>query len=149
MLISQLKIQQRKPLIKARFSHPVLFRCLLKWLEIRSVCPMCNKPIMRLHNTPRGAEGPQDPEEVWSDFQKKIYTCVSIGEKKNGTTPKKPLGHTRVYRLHNCHIWSTRDVKRRNTNSICTKPLWRPSGLEKKHLIGEKQKYMPLIWLCD
>lgn len=44
----------------------VTCRCLLKWLEIRSVCPMCNKPIMRLHNAdaPRGTEGVQDPEEV-------------------------------------------------------------------------------------
>ncbi|KAG7223842.1 hypothetical protein INR49_026525 [Caranx melampygus] len=42
-----------------------LFRCLLKWLEIRSVCPMCNKPILRLHtDAPQGAEGPMDPEEV-------------------------------------------------------------------------------------
>lgn len=41
-------------------------RCLLKWLEIRSVCPMCNKPILRLHPDPtQGTEGPQDPEEVW------------------------------------------------------------------------------------
>lgn len=40
-------------------------RCLLKWLEIRSVCPMCNKPILRLHtDAPQGAEGPMDPEEV-------------------------------------------------------------------------------------
>lgn len=40
-------------------------RCLLKWLEIRSVCPMCNKPILRLHSdAPQGAEGPMDPEEV-------------------------------------------------------------------------------------
>ncbi|KAA8595204.1 hypothetical protein FQN60_012339 [Etheostoma spectabile] len=39
--------------------------CLLKWLEIRSVCPMCNKPILRLHtDAPQGAEGPMDPEEV-------------------------------------------------------------------------------------
>lgn len=42
-----------------------LLRCLLKWLEIRSVCPMCNKPILRLHtDAPQGAEGPMDPEEV-------------------------------------------------------------------------------------
>ncbi|RXN09142.1 RING finger protein 122-like [Labeo rohita] len=47
-------------------SHTFHKKCLLKWLEIRSVCPMCNKPIMRLHNAeaPRGAEGLQDPEEV-------------------------------------------------------------------------------------
>uniref|UniRef100_A0A4W4H061 RING-type domain-containing protein n=1 Tax=Electrophorus electricus TaxID=8005 RepID=A0A4W4H061_ELEEL len=47
-------------------SHTFHKKCLLKWLEIRSVCPMCNKPITRLHNdsAPRGAEGPQDPEEV-------------------------------------------------------------------------------------
>ncbi|ROL49561.1 RING finger protein 122 [Anabarilius grahami] len=42
-----------------------LFRCLVKWLEIRSVCPMCNKPICRLQPDPlQGAEGPQNPLEV-------------------------------------------------------------------------------------
>uniref|UniRef100_A0A8C6UN26 RING finger protein 122 n=1 Tax=Neogobius melanostomus TaxID=47308 RepID=A0A8C6UN26_9GOBI len=46
-------------------SHAFHKKCLLKWLEIRSVCPMCNKPIMRLHtDAPQGAEGPMDPEEV-------------------------------------------------------------------------------------
>ncbi|XP_062399149.1 RING finger protein 122 [Sardina pilchardus] len=52
-------------------SHTFHKKCLLKWLEIRSVCPMCNKPILRLQadetpppQHPRGAEGPQDPEEV-------------------------------------------------------------------------------------
>ncbi|KAJ3610867.1 hypothetical protein NHX12_022957 [Muraenolepis orangiensis] len=29
-------------------SHAFHKQCLLKWLEIRSVCPMCNKPISRL-----------------------------------------------------------------------------------------------------
>uniref|UniRef100_A0A3B4VIA5 Zgc:175214 n=1 Tax=Seriola dumerili TaxID=41447 RepID=A0A3B4VIA5_SERDU len=46
-------------------SHAFHKKCLLKWLEIRSVCPMCNKPILRLHtDAPQGAEGPMDPEEV-------------------------------------------------------------------------------------
>uniref|UniRef100_A0A3Q3F0R0 Zgc:175214 n=1 Tax=Labrus bergylta TaxID=56723 RepID=A0A3Q3F0R0_9LABR len=46
-------------------SHAFHKKCLLKWLEIRSVCPMCNKPILRLHtDNPQGAEGPMDPEEV-------------------------------------------------------------------------------------
>uniref|UniRef100_A0A3Q3W172 RING-type domain-containing protein n=1 Tax=Mola mola TaxID=94237 RepID=A0A3Q3W172_MOLML len=46
-------------------SHAFHKKCLLKWLEIRSVCPMCNKPILRLHtDAPQGAEGPLDPEEV-------------------------------------------------------------------------------------
>lgn len=41
-------------------------RCLLKWLEIRSVCPMCNKPICRLQpNPPQAAEQPQSLLEVW------------------------------------------------------------------------------------
>ncbi|XDV15593.1 hypothetical protein PO909_015644 [Leuciscus waleckii] len=46
-------------------SHTFHKKCLLKWLEIRSVCPMCNKPIMRIQNAdaPRGAEVLQDPEE--------------------------------------------------------------------------------------
>ncbi|KAI1896820.1 hypothetical protein AGOR_G00098800 [Albula goreensis] len=46
-------------------SHAFHKKCLVKWLEIRSVCPMCNKPICRLQpEAPQGAEGPQDPEEV-------------------------------------------------------------------------------------
>uniref|UniRef100_A0A674MI57 Zgc:175214 n=1 Tax=Takifugu rubripes TaxID=31033 RepID=A0A674MI57_TAKRU len=46
-------------------SHAFHKKCLLKWLEIRSVCPMCNKPILRLHtDAPQGAEGLMDPEEV-------------------------------------------------------------------------------------
>ncbi|KAJ0004893.1 hypothetical protein NQD34_011107 [Periophthalmus magnuspinnatus] len=38
-------------------SHAFHKKCLLKWLEIRSVCPMCNKPVCRLHPEP-----PPDPE---------------------------------------------------------------------------------------
>ncbi|KAG7281989.1 hypothetical protein CRUP_003047 [Coryphaenoides rupestris] len=46
-------------------SHAFHKKCLLKWLEIRSVCPMCNKPILRLQTeTQQGGEGPMDPEEV-------------------------------------------------------------------------------------
>lgn len=46
-------------------SHAFHKKCLLKWLEIRSVCPMCNKPICRLQpDPPQGAEGPQRPMEV-------------------------------------------------------------------------------------
>ncbi|XP_035462968.1 RING finger protein 122 isoform X2 [Scophthalmus maximus] len=33
-------------------SHAFHKKCLLKWLEIRSVCPMCNKPICRLQPGP-------------------------------------------------------------------------------------------------
>ncbi|XP_077586045.1 RING finger protein 122-like [Stigmatopora nigra] len=29
-------------------SHAFHQKCLMKWLEIRSVCPMCNKPMCRL-----------------------------------------------------------------------------------------------------
>ncbi|TKS85224.1 RING finger protein 122 [Collichthys lucidus] len=39
-------------------SHAFHKKCLLKWLEIRSVCPMCNKPICRLQPDP-----PQEPEQ--------------------------------------------------------------------------------------
>uniref|UniRef100_A0A3Q3WLF1 RING finger protein 122 n=1 Tax=Mola mola TaxID=94237 RepID=A0A3Q3WLF1_MOLML len=46
------------------FSHAFHKKCLLKWLEIRSVCPMCNKPICRLHPDP-----PQDPEQPQSLLQ--------------------------------------------------------------------------------
>uniref|UniRef100_A0A8C7KXI4 RING-type domain-containing protein n=1 Tax=Oncorhynchus kisutch TaxID=8019 RepID=A0A8C7KXI4_ONCKI len=46
-------------------SHAFHKKCLLKWLEIRSVCPMCNKPICRLQPDPtQGAERPQSPMEV-------------------------------------------------------------------------------------
>uniref|UniRef100_A0A7N8Y031 RING finger protein 122-like n=1 Tax=Mastacembelus armatus TaxID=205130 RepID=A0A7N8Y031_9TELE len=39
-------------------SHAFHKKCLLKWLEIRSVCPMCNKPVCRLQPDP-----PQAPEQ--------------------------------------------------------------------------------------
>lgn len=43
----------------------VCLRCLLKWLEIRSVCPMCNKPICRLQpDAPPAPEQPQSLLEV-------------------------------------------------------------------------------------
>uniref|UniRef100_A0A671PIV5 RING finger protein 122 n=1 Tax=Sinocyclocheilus anshuiensis TaxID=1608454 RepID=A0A671PIV5_9TELE len=46
-------------------SHAFHKKCLVKWLEIRSVCPMCNKPICRLQpDPPQGAEGPQNLLEV-------------------------------------------------------------------------------------
>ncbi|XP_041921810.1 RING finger protein 122 isoform X3 [Alosa pseudoharengus] len=46
-------------------SHAFHKKCLVKWLEIRSVCPMCNKPICRLQpDPPQGAEGPQGLLEV-------------------------------------------------------------------------------------
>ncbi|CAL8269483.1 RING finger protein 122 [Gadus morhua] len=48
-------------------SHAFHKKCLLKWLEIRSVCPMCNKPILRLQPEPppeANQDGPLDPEEV-------------------------------------------------------------------------------------
>uniref|UniRef100_A0AAQ4QPL1 RING finger protein 122 n=1 Tax=Gasterosteus aculeatus aculeatus TaxID=481459 RepID=A0AAQ4QPL1_GASAC len=38
-------------------SHAFHKNCLLKWLEIRSVCPMCNKSICRLQPEP-----PTEPE---------------------------------------------------------------------------------------
>uniref|UniRef100_A0A3Q2PU43 Si:dkey-51a16.9 n=1 Tax=Fundulus heteroclitus TaxID=8078 RepID=A0A3Q2PU43_FUNHE len=46
-------------------SHAFHKKCLLKWLEIRSVCPMCNKSVCRvqseLQQTP---EQPQSLSEV-------------------------------------------------------------------------------------
>lgn len=46
-------------------SHAFHKKCLVKWLEIRSVCPMCNKPVCRLPlDPPQGAEGPPNPQEV-------------------------------------------------------------------------------------
>ncbi|XP_063047233.1 RING finger protein 122 isoform X1 [Engraulis encrasicolus] len=46
-------------------SHAFHKKCLVKWLEIRSVCPMCNKPICRLQpDPPQAAEGPPGLLEV-------------------------------------------------------------------------------------
>ncbi|XP_010776809.1 RING finger protein 122, partial [Notothenia coriiceps] len=46
-------------------SHAFHKKCLMKWLEIRSVCPMCNKPICRLLPPPQQAqEQPQSLLEV-------------------------------------------------------------------------------------
>uniref|UniRef100_A0A3Q3EIX3 RING finger protein 122 n=1 Tax=Labrus bergylta TaxID=56723 RepID=A0A3Q3EIX3_9LABR len=46
-------------------SHAFHKKCLLKWLEIRSVCPMCNKPICRLQpDPPQAPERPQSLLEV-------------------------------------------------------------------------------------
>ncbi|XP_068183258.1 RING finger protein 122-like isoform X2 [Antennarius striatus] len=46
-------------------SHAFHKTCLLKWLEVRSVCPMCNKPISRLRAHPPPASGqPQGVHEV-------------------------------------------------------------------------------------
>ncbi|XP_033978526.1 RING finger protein 122-like [Trematomus bernacchii] len=46
-------------------SHAFHKKCLMKWLEIRSVCPMCNKPICRLLPPPQQAqEQPQSILEV-------------------------------------------------------------------------------------
>ncbi|KAJ8402746.1 hypothetical protein AAFF_G00364180 [Aldrovandia affinis] len=52
-------------------SHAFHKKCLVKWLEIRSVCPMCNKPICRQQpDNPQGAEGPQNPQELHPFIQK-------------------------------------------------------------------------------
>uniref|UniRef100_A0A3B5KE51 RING finger protein 122 n=1 Tax=Takifugu rubripes TaxID=31033 RepID=A0A3B5KE51_TAKRU len=46
-------------------SHAFHKKCLLKWLEIRSVCPMCNKPICRLRSEPpQASERPQTLLEI-------------------------------------------------------------------------------------
>ncbi|XP_062422706.1 RING finger protein 122-like isoform X2 [Pungitius pungitius] len=39
-------------------SHSFHKKCLLKWLEIRNVCPMCNKPICRLRPDPPSVPEP-------------------------------------------------------------------------------------------
>ncbi|XP_059928530.1 RING finger protein 122-like isoform X2 [Gadus macrocephalus] len=46
-------------------SHAFHKKCLLKWFEIRSVCPMCNKPISRLlpEASVQGTQAPQDPPD--------------------------------------------------------------------------------------
>ncbi|XP_015225491.1 PREDICTED: RING finger protein 122-like [Cyprinodon variegatus] len=46
-------------------SHAFHKKCLLKWLEIRSVCPMCNKSVCRVQTEPQQtAEQPQSLSEV-------------------------------------------------------------------------------------
>lgn len=48
----------------------LFLRCLLKWLEIRSVCPMCNKPICRIPpDPPQATERLQSLLEVWGRNQ--------------------------------------------------------------------------------
>ncbi|XP_028323935.1 RING finger protein 122-like [Gouania willdenowi] len=43
-------------------SHAFHKKCLLKWLEVRSVCPMCNKPICRLQTDP--SQAPVPPSSI-------------------------------------------------------------------------------------
>ncbi|KAM4730146.1 RING finger protein 122-like isoform 1-T1 [Anableps anableps] len=46
-------------------SHAFHKKCLLKWLEIRSVCPMCNKSVCRIQSEPQQTpEQPQSLSEV-------------------------------------------------------------------------------------
>ncbi|KAG7263428.1 hypothetical protein CRUP_015528 [Coryphaenoides rupestris] len=49
-------------------SHAFHKKCLLKWLEIRSVCPMCNEPIARLlpptEASVPGARGSQEHRDL-------------------------------------------------------------------------------------
>ncbi|XP_054885530.1 RING finger protein 122-like isoform X1 [Poeciliopsis prolifica] len=46
-------------------SHAFHKKCLLKWLEIRSVCPMCNKSVCRIQHEPQQTpEQPQSLSEV-------------------------------------------------------------------------------------
>lgn len=49
-------------------SHAFHKKCLLKWLEIRSVCPMCNKPITRLLPPPEasvpGSQAAQESRDL-------------------------------------------------------------------------------------
>uniref|UniRef100_A0A3B5LCW3 RING finger protein 122 n=1 Tax=Xiphophorus couchianus TaxID=32473 RepID=A0A3B5LCW3_9TELE len=46
-------------------SHAFHKKCLLKWLEIRNVCPMCNKSVCRIQHEPQQTpEQPQSLSEV-------------------------------------------------------------------------------------
>lgn len=91
-------------------SHAFHKKCLLKWLEIRSVCPMCNKPILRLHtDAPQGAEGPMDPEEVWGSWERGNRTPLT----------------------ENTHIKHTKDDGQRSslrhlTGNVDNDPKWPP-----------------------
>ncbi|MED6244340.1 hypothetical protein ATANTOWER_005448 [Ataeniobius toweri] len=43
-------------------SHAFHKKCLLKWLEIRSVCPMCNKSVCRIQSEPQ--QTPEQPQSL-------------------------------------------------------------------------------------
>nr|XP_023696804.1 RING finger protein 24-like isoform X2 [Paramormyrops kingsleyae] len=49
------EFRMRDQLALCPCSHTFHTKCLLKWLEIRSLCPMCNKPVYKVPLT-----GPQD-----------------------------------------------------------------------------------------
>uniref|UniRef100_A0A8C2WF23 RING finger protein 122 n=1 Tax=Cyclopterus lumpus TaxID=8103 RepID=A0A8C2WF23_CYCLU len=90
-------------------SHAFHKKCLLKWLEIRSVCPMCNKPILRLHtDAPRVLRG------HWIRRR-----CEGAGRDETGL----PLQKT--------HIKYTRDNGQRSsekhlTRNVDSDPKWLP-----------------------
>ncbi|CAB1435650.1 unnamed protein product [Pleuronectes platessa] len=57
-------------------SHAFHKKCLLKWLEIRSVCPMCNKSICRLQPDP-----PQASERQQSLLEPQLQR-LELGKRK-------------------------------------------------------------------
>ncbi|CAB1344589.1 unnamed protein product [Coregonus sp. 'balchen'] len=96
-------------------SHAFHKKCLLKWLEIRSVCPMCNKPILRLHPDPtQGTEGPQDPEEV------------TLEEELDPLHRYTQVDHTRNSSWANLAIRSTSEEEEEGEAALVESP---PAGL--------------------
>ncbi|KAM7408158.1 hypothetical protein PAMA_002039 [Pampus argenteus] len=71
-------------------SHAFHKKCLLKWLEIRSVCPMCNKPICRLQpDLPPAPEQPQsllEPKLPLNQFYPYIRCALCCGFLIDATT---------------------------------------------------------------
>ncbi|XP_076830602.1 RING finger protein 122 isoform X2 [Brachyhypopomus gauderio] len=56
------EFRSREELAVCPCSHAFHKKCLVKWLEIRRVCPMCNKPLGRLQT--EGTEALANPLEV-------------------------------------------------------------------------------------
>lgn len=55
---------------------------------------MCNKPILRLHSdAPQGAEGPMDPEEVWTSRGRREKTPFTENTHIKYTREDEQKGH--------------------------------------------------------
>ncbi|KAF0027151.1 hypothetical protein F2P81_019892 [Scophthalmus maximus] len=71
-------------------SHAFHKKCLLKWLEIRSVCPMCNKPICRLQPGPPQASDRRqsllEPQLPLNQFYPYIRCALCCGFLIDATT---------------------------------------------------------------
>lgn len=59
-LLQEMKCTSVKEVQKQPKTHLVLVshRCLIKWLEVRKVCPLCNMPVLQLAQQASSTEPP-------------------------------------------------------------------------------------------